>query len=156
MTAFFVLQLSWIPSQGKWVRLSTRGNEMLIHHHIFSEQKTPLSFCSKWWNNQPHPITLKLYISIVIKADFRKRGRAMKLFLSYTSSCLSADVAEAHEEAGCSRAHVLHFSCLQDQWETRNPFHHWTLHQLRHCNEPEFRRASRALDPTWSGLAVSA
>jgi len=80
----------------------------------------------------------------------------MTLFLNYTLSTLSADLAEAHEEAGCSRAPVLHFSCLQDQRETRNPFHNWTLHQLCHCNEPEFRHASRALDPTWSGLTVSA
>lgn len=110
----------------------------------------------KCWNNQPHPITLKIHIYIVIKTDCRERGWAQKMLLIYTSHCLSADLAEAHEEAGHSRASVLHFSCLQDQRETWNPFHHWTLHQLRHSNGPEFRRASRALDPSWRGLTVSA
>lgn len=105
---------------------------------------------------KPHPITVKFHICIVIKADCWKRERAKKLLLNCTSCCLSADLAEAHEEAGHSRAPVLHFSCLQDQWETRNSLHHWTLHQLRHCNDPEFRCASRTLDPSRCGLTVSA
>ena len=70
--------------------------------------------------------------------------------------CLCTDVAKALQAGRHPSASIVHHPSLQDERPTRDPLHHWPLHQFCRGHEAALGPALGALDIAGSGTPLPA